>query len=303
MSLPAHPAALVIYNAHSGSKTDEDFEKLLAEKSELYNFRFLVYEIEKDDCEGSIIKLIADFKPDFLIAAGGDGTLNLVAKIAPDRQLPVLILPYGSANGMARELGIPNQISAAYNVLENYKIKPIDLLNINNFTCVHLADVGLNAHIVKRFQEDSKRGLITYARHLFHEVFLLKSRRFLIDYDGKSIKRKSVSITFANATKYGTGATINPTGKVDDGIFELCVVKPFPFFKIISITWKMFRGNLQTSEYFELIKCKQAKIHSKRSILLQVDGEVIGKVKQIDITIRPQVLKLLLPADFQSKLA
>lgn len=296
MKLPQGSAILVIYNKHSGAKADGQFKSLLEEKSKLYQFDFRVYEMGTDECEGKIRKDIESFRPDLLIAAGGDGTLNIVAKIAPDYQLPVLILPYGSANGMARELAVPNQIAAAYDILANYKIKPIDLLMINNFTCVHLADVGLNAKIVKRFEQDPKRGLTTYARHLWREIFLIKSKSFHIRYDGKLIRRKAVSITFANASKYGTGAVINPTGKIDDGRFELCIVKPFPFLKIISLAWKMFRGTLQSSEYFEVISCTQAHISTKRGIVLQVDGEVIGRVKQIDITIKTLALKLILPA-------
>jgi diacylglycerol kinase (ATP) len=296
MSLPANPAVLVIYNARSGAQADGNFQTLLHEKSQHYHFHYRLYELEKEGCEGSIIKLIEDFQPDFLIAAGGDGTLNLVAQIAPKFELPVLILPAGSANGMARELAIPNNINAAFDVLADYKIRSIDLLTINDSTCVHLADVGLNARIVKRFEEDPKRGLSTYARYLWREIFLITSRRFTIHYDGKVIRRRAVSITFANASKYGTGAVINPTGKIDDGKFELCIVKPFPRLKIFSLAWKMFRGTLQTSEYFEVISCSKAQLTSKKSIGLQIDGEVIGKVKKITISINPLALKLILPA-------
>lgn len=296
MKLPAGSAVLVIYNARSGAKTDEQFRELLEQKSRQYEFHFRLYEIGTANCEGTIKKEIIDFRPDLLIAAGGDGTLNLVAKIAPDHQLPVLILPYGSANGMAREVAIPNPIPAAYDLLNDYKIKAIDLLTINGFTCVHLADVGLNAKIVKRFEQDTRRGLATYARHLWREVFLIRSKRFQIHYDGKSIRRKAVSITFANASKYGTGAVINPSGKIDDGQFELCIIKPFPFRKIFSLAWKMFRGTLQTSEYFEVISCRQARVTTKRGMTLQIDGEIIGKVKCIDISIKQKALMLLLPA-------
>lgn len=296
MKLPQNSAILVIYNKHSGAKADGGFEALLEEKSKQYAFNFQVYEMGNDDCEGKIRQEIKNFHPDVLIAAGGDGTLNIVAKIASDQKLPVLILPCGSANGMARELNVPNNITAAFDVLDNYQNKPIDLLTVNGSTCVHLADIGLNARIVERFDLDPKRGLSTYARYLWQEIFLIKSRTIQIRHDGKQTKRKAVSITFANATKYGTGAVINPTGKIDDGKFELCIIKRFPRLKILSLAWKMFRGSLQTSEYFEVISCEQAELNSKRGITLQVDGEVIGKVKRIEISIQPKSLMLLLPA-------
>ncbi|MGI4751369.1 MAG: diacylglycerol/lipid kinase family protein [Janthinobacterium lividum] len=287
---------LVIYNARSGSQADVHFRQLLDQKSKQYGFGFRVFELKNPDCEGLIRREIKTYKPELLMAAGGDGTLNIVAKIAPDFDLPILILPYGSANGMARELAIPNDVTAAYDLLAHYKIKAVDLLKINNSTCVHLADVGLNARIVRRFELDPKRGLSTYAKHLWNEIFLIRSKRFEIEYDGKSIRRKAVSITFANASKYGTGAVINPTGKIDDGRFELCIVRPFPRLKIFSIAWKMFRGTLQTSEYFEVISCTEAHIKHRKGVMLQVDGEVIGKVKNINISIKAHVLKLLLPA-------
>ncbi len=295
MRLPEHPAVLVVYNARSGAQADAQFRELLEQKSSQYNFTFRVFEMGTSGCEEKIRQEIEAFHPDLLIAAGGDGTLNIVAKIAPDYQLPVMILPYGSANGMARELAIPNQIPAAYDVLANYHLKPVDLLSVNNFTCVHLSDVGLNARIVKRFEQDPKRGLTTYARHLWREIFLIRSKSFQIHYDGKFIRRKAVSITFANASKYGTGAVINPIGKIDDGRFELCIVKIFPLLKIFSLAWKMFRGTLNTSEYFEVFSCTKAHLSTKRGVILQVDGEVIGRVKQIDISIKPLALMLLLP--------
>ncbi len=296
MTEPAFKTVLVIYNARSGAQADEHFQQLLEQKSKQYGFDFRVFELKNPDCEGLIRNEIKTYQPDLLMAAGGDGTLNIVAKIAPDFDLPVLILPYGSANGMARELSIPGEVTAAYDLLGHYKVKAVDLLKINNSTCVHLADVGLNARIVKRFEQDPKRGLITYAKHLFNEVFLIRSKHFEIEYDGKIIRRKAVSITFANASKYGTGAVINPTGKIDDGKFELCIVRPFPRLKIFSLAWKMFRGTLQTSEYFEVISCTEARIRHRKGVMLQVDGEVIGKVKCINISIKPHVLKLLLPA-------
>ena len=159
MRFPSGSAVLVIYNARAGARANEQFRELLEQKSAEYEFNFKVYKIESANCERKIKKEIDDFNPDLLIAAGGDGTVNLVAKIAPHYDLPVLILPCGSANGMAREMAIPNHITAAYDILADYRIKAVDLLSINGFTCVHLADVGLNARIVKRFDQDTRRAL------------------------------------------------------------------------------------------------------------------------------------------------
>nr|WP_255537096.1 hypothetical protein [Pedobacter sp. SYSU D00873] len=162
-----------------------------------------------------------------------------------------------------------------------------------------MADVGLNARVVKRFENDSRRGIMTYARHLFNEIFLIKKYRFYISLDDeKDIIRKAVSVTFANASKYGTGAVINPLGKVDDGQFELVIIKPFPRIKLLSIAWKMFSGKLNTSEYAEVLTCKKAKIRTAKRTTLQIDGEVIGKLKDFDIEIQPNALPVIVPEGF-----
>jgi diacylglycerol kinase family enzyme len=114
-------------------------------------------------------------------------------------------------------------------------------------------------------------------------------------YDGKKIRRKGVSITFANASKYGTGAVINPEGKLDDGKFELVLVKPFPKIKLFSIAWKMFTNQLHTSDYVEIFSCKKAVVFSNKKTTLQIDGEVIGKTREIRLENLEKVLMVVVP--------
>lgn len=102
-------------------------------------------------------------------------------------------------------------------------------------------------------------------------------------------------MTFANASKYGTGAVINPEGKLDDGKFELVIVKPFPRIKLLSIAWKMFTRRLHTSDYVEIISCTKALVISNKKTTLQIDGEIIGKVKEIRLESLPKSLWVMIP--------
>jgi diacylglycerol kinase (ATP) len=286
---------LVIINPQSGNRNQDNLEDLIAIEAKSTNFDYQIYRCGRGDQEKKIRKEIESYKPEIVVGAGGDGTVSLLAKILVDTEISLLIVPFGSANGMAKEIGIGNDVSLAVSLINKGLVRKIDLLLVNNRICIHLADVGLNARIVKRFEKDTRRGVLTYAKHLLAEIFLIKHYTFDITYDNKEAKRKAVSITFANASKYGTGAVINPTGKLDDGCFELVIVKPFPRVKLFSIAWKMFRGTLQTSEYVEVIRCKEALVRSSRKTTLQVDGEVIGKVREISIGIKPSSLKVLVP--------
>jgi YegS/Rv2252/BmrU family lipid kinase len=287
---------LFVINHKSGAGNDTSLKGLIAKVAKAEGFDFQIYSMTGND-EENIRAEIKKFKPSIVSAAGGDGTVKLIAKILANTRIILSIIPYGSANGMAKELAI-TKIDFALELLSQGNPKPIDLVDINGEICVHLADVGLNARVVKRFEKDTKRGIITYAKHLFGEMFLLKNYRFQISYDGKNIIRKAVSITFANASKYGTGAIINPEGILDDGKFELVIVKPFPRIKLLSIAWKMFVGRLHTSDYVEIISCKKATVVSNRRTTLQIDGEVIGKVKEINSVVMPKALRVLVPAGF-----
>jgi len=287
---------LFVINQRSGNGNDITLKDLIAEQSKSAGFDFQIYRMTGND-EENIRSEIKKFNPSIVAAAGGDGTVKLVAGILANTKTVLSIIPYGSANGMAKELKI-TKIDVALELLTKGTPKPIDLVTINGEICIHLADVGLNARVVKRFEKDPKRGKLTYAKHLFGEMFFLKNYRFLINYDGKTIHRKGVSITFANASQYGTGAVINPEGILDDGKFELVIVKPFPRIKLLSIAWKMFIGKLHTSDYVEIISCKNAVVVSNRRTTLQIDGEVIGRVKEIKSTVMPKALIVLVPKDF-----
>ncbi len=285
---------LFVINHKSGRGNDDSLKGLIEEQAKSQNFDAQIYSMTGNDNE-HIRAEIKRFSPSIVAAAGGDGTVKMMAEILAGTKTALAIIPYGSANGMAKELNITD-IDIALELIHKGKKKLIDLININNEICIHLADVGLNARVVKRFEKDPKRGKLTYAKHLFGEMFFLKNYRFQIAYDNKNIRRKGVSITFANASKYGTGAVINPKGIIDDGKFELVIVKPFPRVQLLSIAWKMFMGRLHTSDYVEIISCKEANIISNRKTTLQIDGEVIGKVKEINLSVLPKALTVLVPA-------
>jgi diacylglycerol kinase (ATP) len=284
---------LFVINHKSGRGNDDSLKNLIAEQAKSQDFDAQIYSMSGND-EARIRAEIKRYLPDVVAAAGGDGTIKMMAEVLAGSKIVLAIIPYGSANGMAKELNILD-IDTAFRMLSTGKKKLIDLIRINNEVCIHLADVGLNARVVKRFEKDPRRGKITYARHLFGEMFFLKNYWFQISCDGKEIRRKGVSITFANASKYGTGAVINPKGIIDDGKFELVIVKPFPRVQLLAIAWKMFRGKLHTSDYVEIVSCTEATVISNRKTTLQIDGEVIGKVKEINLSVMPKVLNILIP--------
>ena len=292
---------LVVINPRSGrylkKPAAQHLETLLKDAANTRSFEYHILLMPGNDAQNVIAEKIRTYKPDVVAGAGGDGTINLLSKLLAHTETALLIIPLGSANGMAKELAINTKAEQAIELLHKGIVKKIDLLNINGRICIHLADVGLNARVVKRFEQDTRRGLLTYAKHLWRELFLIRQYKFYIKADDKEMSRKAVSLTFANASRYGTGAVINPSGIIDDGKFELVVVRPFPPMTLLSITWKMFTGKLQTSEYVEVISCNSAFIRSSKKTILQIDGEVIGRTREITIRILKKALNVIVPND------
>lgn len=286
---------LAVVNPLSGGTDKSSFYEALETFLDSVDYTHTVYKTTGEDDRERILELLEEQQPDIVIAAGGDGTSTLVASILVNRPERLLIVPLGSANGMATELNIPGQANKALELIKSGAERAIDILRINGHFSLHLADVGFNARIVKRFEQDKKRGLFVYARHLFRELFLIKVYRFDILCDGKPLKRKAVSLTFANSSKYGTGAVINPVGELDDGKFELCIVKPFPRYYLPVIAVKFFAGNVHESDYMEIISCREATITCSRKTTLQIDGEVIGKTKQIKLEMFSRAVKTIVP--------
>ena len=172
---------LFIINGKSGNKSEIDLEKTITDHSLKHLYKAILFHLnDVENLEVAIQYQIILHKPTIVVAAGGDGTVNLIASILKNTDTILSILPLGSANGMAKDLELPEGILPNLDLLVNGKKVQIDLLLVNEKVSIHLADVGLNARIVKRFQLDKKRGLLTYAKHLFAEVFFLKKYRFKI---------------------------------------------------------------------------------------------------------------------------
>lgn len=285
---------LFVINKKAGTNQHIDFKAIIKYHIAKYDYIQEQYEMSGRNPKKGIEDAIQNFKPTIIASLGGDGTISLIASIIKQTDIALLIIPCGSANGMAKELQMPNDIEACLNLILKGKKTTIDLLQVNNQISVHLADVGLNARIVKRFHLDDGRGLFTYGKHLFYEIFLLRRIRFEINYDGKIKKVKAVSITFANATKYGTGAVINPDGILNDGFFEICIVKPFPKYELFKIAFQMFRNTLKFSSYFEVIKCREAIVTFRKKTILQNDGELMNKVNKISLKCLPDSLHVII---------
>lgn len=249
----------------------------------------------KENCEQAIHSMLQQYQPHRVVVAGGDGSVKLLAGILAGSSVSLAILPAGSANGMAAELKLPAGITAALELAVYGEARPTDLIKVNNEWCIHLSDIGLNALLLQYFEAIPQRGMLGYARAFFNmvrEQEKWKRLKLLIQADGKTFHRKAFMAIIANATKYGTGAIINPHGKINDGIFELVLIRKLPLGEIIKM---LFTRKPFNPLNIEIIPCSNLIISTKQPGPFQIDGEVRGPESRVEAGIEPGALLLVYP--------
>ncbi|WP_199118575.1 diacylglycerol kinase family protein [Pedobacter sp. ASV28] len=251
-----------------------------------------IFELPKNCSLDRIKNTITKANADKVVAVGGDGTLKLVAECLLNTTIPIGIIPVGSANGMAKELGIPMQLDKALELVLHGKARQIHGTLVNNELCIHLSDIGFNAYLVKRFDELPQRGMLTYAKAAWHAFWNHRKMHISFKIDDRTIKTKAAMVVIANATKYGTGLQINPEGKLDDEVFEVILIKEYAVMEIIKIWLSKLPWNPEKIERFQT---SAIKITTRYKVHFQVDGEYLGKVNTIEASVIPRAIHLIIP--------
>jgi diacylglycerol kinase (ATP) len=280
---------LFIVNPGSGSN-EEDYNTLISSYFSSSHHNFEIHDLPYDCDLEELKKIILDSGADRVVAVGGDGTVKLVASCLLKTETPIGIIPAGSANGMAKELGIPVNIKEAIDVAVNGHAEKIHVVMVNDELCIHLADIGFNAFIVKKFDDLPQRGMLGYAKAAWHAIWNHRKMDVELNIQGEVIRSKAAMVVVANATMYGTGVKINPEGRLDDNVFEVILVKKYSVLEILKSKFTNLPFNPETIETFST---GDLKIRTKHNVHFQVDGEYMGKVKEVNASIIPAAINII----------
>ncbi len=284
---------LLVVNPISGGVSKDEIIEKVEDKLEKISAGFHLYKTSGSEDKRKIRQVIGDKKIDHVLVAGGDGTINLVAGAIKDLDLSMGILPAGSANGLAVNLAIPREVDRQLEIALGDHFIDMDILCLNDIICLHMSDLGLNAELIRNYEDSPIRGKFGYLIQSLPT--LIQSEfpfHFTIETDEFKREEKAVLLGIANAKKYGTGANVNPKGKPDDGIFEILIFKRLNLKEIM----KTLRNEVDLDpSVVEIIPVKRAKIHCRKPEAFQADGEYMGKITDIDIQILPEKLKIAVP--------
>jgi len=238
-------------------------------------------------------------KYDMVVAVGGDGTVNEIASSLVGSEVVLGVIPCGSGNGLSRFLGIPMDIAAAIKNLNNDNVAVIDSAQANGKPFFNMAGMGFDAHISQVFAHGKKRGFISYVKSSLQEVLNYKPQNYHIEIDGKTYVRKAFMLSFANSSQYGNNAHVSPHASVQDGLLDVCVIKPFPLYRFAELVIRMFAKTANQSSFVEIIRGKHVKVKREGEGPMHLDGEpeIVGK--EIEINILPGSLKVIVGNSFK----
>jgi len=287
---------LLVFNPISGNSDKTELVDAVIRKTAEKDIKVRIYETSGKNDNEAITKILKDDAQDRILVAGGDGTITCIADIIKSFDCSMGIIPAGSANGLAVNFGISENLNEQIDIALGNNMVETDLLCINDHLSLHIADLGINAELIKNYEDGSIRGKIGYLLQTIPTI--VKSNypfEFEIDCNGEKIQKKGILLAIANANKFGTGANVNPNGKINDGKFEVLIFKNLDFIEIFKTLNEDFELN---SEFMEVISTTEVTVTCKKKVPFQIDGEYRGEVNKIKATILPQKIKIAIPDNF-----
>lgn len=284
---------LMVVNPISGDVDKAAFIQETKFYADDLNLRFMLYETTGNNDESAIKSLCVLHNPERVLVAGGDGTIKMVAEALTEFDIIIGILPAGSANGLSVDLNLPADLMENLKIAFANNVMKMDMIRINGKNSLHLSDLGLNAELVKNYEKGSTRGKLGYALQTFSTLYEMKEPfAAKIFADEKEISVNAQIIIIANSQKYGTGVTVNPYGKMDDGKFEIVIIKNLDLY----VFGQIITGNMPfDSDDVVIISTNKATISTEEPIPFQIDGEYIGEEKYLEIDILHNQMKVAVP--------
>ena len=230
-----------------------------------------------------------------IVAAGGDGTVNQVANGLADRKAALGVLPMGSVNVFAMELGLPlYNLRRCWDIIEDTNIRQIDLPIANGRYFVQLAGVGLDAQVVKETSLAFKRsfGPLSYLISAA-QIAARQPPKLFIESEETSVEEGSF-VLVGNGRLYGGPFPFFKHAIVDDGLFDVVVFKRLGYLEIVKYLQDVvFSSDIKVPE-IEYFQTRQLRITSEQDVPLELDGELAGNCP-VEFRIRGKALRVLTP--------
>jgi diacylglycerol kinase (ATP) len=301
VDIQQRPKTYVVLNPVAGVSEPGNVREIVELALQRHN---VPMEIYKTTGEEDIKQLVRDaVKQGFklFISAGGDGTLSSVIDGLVGTEIPLVIIPTGTWNALARALDIPLQVDQAIDLLfQEHKIQTIDAMQVGENYFVLSVSAGVGSLTMKDVERDDKRRLGKFAdlRKALAELLEFRSYQFEVKIDGKPAKFRASELLVANSAILGLKALqLNPGIRMDDGKLNVCRIYANTIGDYLSLAASMLTGGQKRNwNVFCTEALEEVEIRSRERLPVQGDGDLIGHLP-ITVKIRPKAIQIVTPAD------
>lgn len=232
---------------------------------------------------------------DIVLAVGGDGTCNEIAKSLINSNTALAIVPVGSGNGLARHLGIPMGVRAALKSLKNYHIVNADYCTANDIPFFVTCGIGFDAQISETFAKSKKRGGLTYVLKSIQEYFSYMNEEYIIETPTLHTKERAFIIACGNVAQYGNNAFITPHASLQDGLIDITIINHINFFEVLPTAIQLFTKTLQFNPSVKTYTTPEITITRANAGIMHIDGEPIDMPEKIEIKCHKGGLNIVVP--------
>ncbi len=233
---------------------------------------------------------------ELVVAWGGDGTMNEVARALAFGPMALALVPAGSGNGLARDLGVPLEAAAALALAGRGRRRRIDAGEANGQLFFNVAGVGLDARVAHRFADSKgRRGLTRYAQIGAQELLRYRAVDYDLEWDGGDASGRKLFIALANSRQYGSHGCIAPAAKLDDGRLDLTIVDEQPLWKLMTRVPAFFSGTLAAGGGVHMSTFSHARIASPTPLDVHLDGEPATLAGPLDVRVHAAALTIVGP--------
>lgn len=284
-----------IVNPISGTQDKEQILNLIDEKLDgnIYN-KEIVYTKRAGDAT-NIAARKAKEGVDTIIAIGGDGTINEVARALVHTEATLGIIPCGSGNGLARHLQIPMDSKRAIKIINDGITDLIDYGKINDVPFFCTCGVGFDAFVSLKFAKAGKRGPLTYLEKTLLESLKYQPETYELETENSTTKYKAFLIACGNASQYGNNAYITPQATLTDGLLDVTILEPFTVLDVPSLAFQLFNKTINQNSRIKTFQCKNLRIHRSKPGVVHYDGDPMMTGEDIVVKIIEKGLRVIVP--------
>ena len=237
-----------------------------------------------------------------VVAVGGDGSINEVARGLIGTDVALGVIPFGSGNGMAGHLKLPiRNAKKAIEVLNTGKVTKIDAVKTNNGYFFSVGGFGFDAHAARRFRSQVMRGFFSYMLASIREVFYhFKPEPAKIQIDDIEVERETYLFTAFNSSQFGYKLGVFPATSMHDGVLDVILVRSFPLKRLLTIFVAMLLKRPDLVPEAESFRAKKIKIYANPKRVYQFDGDHFIFHDDLEMEIVPNAINIIVANDLDA---